>query len=69
MACASCAIRSTFFEFTVDPWKLVGREQAAARFVRDGLLVVQGGIIQDFGPYADVSRRHPGLSVTPCRTG
>ena len=69
MAAASCAIRGTFFDFTDDPWKHVGREQAAARFVRDGLLVVQDGIIQDFGPYADVSRRHPGLSVTPCRTG
>src|SRR5258708_1764381 len=65
MAGASCAIRGTFFDLIDDPWKHVGREQEAARFVRDGLLVVKDGIIQDFGPYAEASRRHPGLQVTP----
>jgi guanine deaminase len=35
-----------------------------ARFVRDGLLLVKDGVIDDFGPYAEVSRRHPGLHVT-----
>jgi guanine deaminase len=64
MSGASCTIRGTFFDFTDDPWKHVGREQEAARFVRDGLLVVRDGTIQDFGPFADVSRRHPGLQVT-----
>src|SRR5262249_21353173 len=57
-------IRGTFFDFIDDPWRHVGREQEAARFTRDGLLVVQDGIITDFGNYADVSRRHPGLKVT-----
>jgi guanine deaminase len=43
MAGGSCAIRGTFFDFVDDPWKHLGREQDAARFVRDGLLVVEGG--------------------------
>jgi guanine deaminase len=61
---ASCAIRGTFFDFVDDPWKHIGREEETARFVRDGLLVVQGGKVEDFGPFADVSKRHPGLQVT-----
>jgi guanine deaminase len=64
MAGASCAIRGTFFDFLDDPWTHVGREQETARFVRDGLLVVKDGSIADFGPYAEVSRRHAGLRVT-----
>jgi guanine deaminase len=64
MAGASCGIRGTFFDLVDDPWKHVGHEQNAARFVRDGLLIVKDGIIADFGPFADVSRRHPDVSVT-----
>ena len=64
MAGASCAIRGTFFDFIDDPWKHIGHEQDAARFIRDGLLVVKDGIIEDFGTFADVSRRHPDLPVT-----
>jgi len=61
---ASCAIRGTFFDFVDDPWKHAGNEQAAARFLRDGLLVIKDGIIADFGPFADVSPRHPNIPVT-----
>jgi guanine deaminase len=64
MAGASCAIRGTFFDFIDDPWKHIGHEQNAARFERDGLLIVKDGIVEDFGPFADVTRRHPGVSVT-----
>jgi guanine deaminase len=64
MAGAACAIRSSFFDFQDDPWKCVGHEQDAARFVRDGLLVVKDGLIQDFGPFEEVSQRQPGLAVT-----
>ena len=64
MAGESCAIRGTFFDFVDDPWKHGGREQDAARFTFDGLLVVKDGVIADFGDFADVSRRHPGLQVT-----
>src|SRR5262245_837765 len=64
MAGGTCAIRGTFFDFTDDPWKHVGHEQAAARSTRDGLLVVKDGGVADFGNFADVSGRHPGLPVT-----
>ena len=64
MAGQSCAIRGTFFDFVDDPWKHVGREQEAARFICDGLLVVEDGVIADFGDYAEVSKRHPGVQVT-----
>ena len=64
MTGGTCAIRGTFFDFLDDPWKHVGKEQEAARFVRDGLLVVKNGIIEDFGDFAEVSARNPGLEVT-----
>jgi guanine deaminase len=57
-------IRGTFFDFVDDPWKHVGSEQDAARFVEDGLLVVTDGIISDFGSYEEVSARHPDVAVT-----
>lgn len=65
MAGSDCAIRGTFFDLIDDPWKHIGNEQAAARFIRDGMLVVKNGIIVDFGPYAEISGRHPGIQVTP----
>jgi guanine deaminase len=61
---SDCAVRGSFFDFTDDPWKHSGREPDCTRFVRDGLLVVKNGIIADFGNFADVSRRHPGLQIT-----
>jgi guanine deaminase len=64
MAAGTCAIRGTFFDFIDDPWKHGGREPGAARFTRDGLLVVQDGHIADFGPFSDVARRRPGLPIT-----
>src|SRR3954451_20807721 len=64
MAGQSCAVRGAFFDFVDDPWEHIGREPEAARFTRDGLLVVEDGIIADFGDFAEVSRRRPGLQVT-----
>jgi guanine deaminase len=64
MTGADCAIRGTFFDLIDDPWKHVGREAEAARFVADGLLVVRGGVITDFGPFDEVSNRHSDLTVT-----
>src|SRR5208283_5773634 len=64
MSSGNCAIRGAFFDFTDDPWKYVGCEQNAARFTRDGLLVVKNGVIADVGNFAEVSPRHPGLPVT-----
>lgn len=57
-------IRGTFFDFIDDPWKHVGREQEAARFHADGLLVIEDGKIADFGAHKDVARRHRGLKIT-----
>ncbi len=60
----SGAIRGSFFDFVDDPWQHVGRERDAARFTRDGLLVIKDGVIADFGDFAEVSRRNPRLQVT-----
>lgn len=58
------AVRGTFFDLLDDPWKYAGREPDAARFVRDGLLVVDGGLIRAFGPVDEVSSRFPDVPVT-----
>ncbi|WP_428672139.1 guanine deaminase [Reyranella sp.] len=60
-------IRGTFLDFIDDPWKHVGREKDAARFLVDGLLVVEDGRIADFGTYDGVAARHAGLAVTTIR--
>ena len=58
-------IRGKFFDFIDDPWKHVGREHEAARFLPDGLLVVdEDGVIVAFGPFAEISAEHPGLEIT-----
>ena len=61
---ASCAIRGSFFDFVDDPWKHPGHEDRSARFVGDGLLVVRDGIVEDFGDFADLSRRYADVPVT-----
>jgi len=58
------AIRGTFFDFIDDPWRHIGDEKNSARFVRDGLLVVKDGIVEDFGPFAEVAQRYPSVPVT-----
>lgn len=60
----SIGIRGSFFDFVDDPWKHIGAEEDAARFQADGLLVIEDGIITDFGAYADIAPRHAGLEVT-----
>jgi guanine deaminase len=64
MANVNCAIRGAFFDLVDDPWKCIGHEADAARFLPDGLLVVEDGRIADFGDFAGVSQRRPGLPVT-----
>ena len=61
---AAIGIRGAFFDFIDDPWKHVGREQQAARFHADGLMVIEDGRITDFGAHKTVSRRHRALKVT-----
>ncbi|WP_350224116.1 guanine deaminase [Microbacterium sp. lyk4-40-TSB-66] len=64
---ATSGIRGTFFDFIDDPWKHVGREEESARFLQDGLLVVEDGLIVAFGPFDEVSPLHPDLDVTEIR--
>jgi guanine deaminase len=61
---STLGIRGAFFDFVDDPWKHVGSEQEAARFHRDGLLVIEDGRIADFGPWTSTSKRHRKLKVT-----
>ena len=55
------AVRGTFLDFIDDPWRHVGAEHQAARFQADGLLVIDDGLIADFGPYESTVARHPEL--------
>jgi guanine deaminase len=61
------AVRGTFFDFVDDPWKHIGNEQASARFVKDGLLVLENGLIKDFGPYAELSKKYANVPTTHLR--
>lgn len=58
------AVRGTFLDFVDDPWKHVGDEQAAVRFFADGLLVIDDGIIVDFGAYDEIASRHGDVETT-----
>ncbi|WP_374849906.1 guanine deaminase [Herbiconiux liangxiaofengii] len=64
---ATTAVRGTFLDFIDDPYRHVGDEAAATRFEADGLLVVDDGIIVDFGAYDTVAPRHPGVEITEIR--
>jgi guanine deaminase len=57
-------IRGIFFDFIDDPWKHVGNEPAAARFFSDGLLVIENGLVKDFGDFSCVSSKYPDLEIT-----
>ena len=61
---ALTAIRGTFFDFVDDPWNDVGEEHRAGRFVRDGLLVTDDGVIVAFGSYVDIAGDYPDIEVT-----
>ncbi|HEY9646419.1 MAG TPA: guanine deaminase, partial [Chroococcidiopsis sp.] len=59
----SCrAIRGAFLDFVDDPFH---RDTAGSvRFIPDGLLVVEGGVIQAFGDYATLQPDYPNLEIT-----
>jgi guanine deaminase len=61
------AIRGTFLDFIDDPWKHVGQEHNAARFQPDGLLVINDGIILDFGSYAEIGAKYSHIETTEIR--
>ena len=64
MSGANCAIRGAFLDFIDDPWKHIGCEQDATRYHSDGLLVVEDGLVTDFGAFDEVAPRHPGIVIT-----
>ena len=61
---ACTLIRGAFFDFIDDPYKHVGCEQEAARYIPDGLLLIEDGIIRAFGPFAELAARYPDQPVT-----
>lgn len=67
MSSSLTAVRGTFFDFIDDPWKHIGNEQASARFLKDGLLVTENGIIKEFGPYAELSKKYANVPTTHLR--
>src|SRR5262249_39418128 len=56
------SIRGAFLDLVNDPF--LADAQECVRFVPDGLLVVEDGMIRDFGRYADLAAKYPGLPVT-----
>jgi guanine deaminase len=60
-------IRGTFFDFVANPWELTaqGEDEAdSARYVTDGLLVIEDGMIVDFGEYKKLGASYPELDIT-----
>lgn len=55
-------IRGSFLDFVQDPF-FVKNDKEAARFIPDGLLVIEEGKIKDFGPYPALQGKYPGLAV------
>ncbi len=60
---ARTLIRGAFFDLIDDPYKYVGREHEAARYIPDGLLVIEDGIIVAFGPFGDLAAKYPDQPV------
>ncbi len=60
-------IRAIFFDMIDNPWTLAeqGKDESnSSRFISDGLLVIKDGLIVDFGPFEEISPKHPGLKIT-----
>jgi guanine deaminase len=55
------AVRSAFLDFVGDPF--LHDHAECVRFIPDGLLVIEGDKIKDFGPYADLRSKYAHLSV------
>src|SRR4029077_16691066 len=52
-------------DFVDDPWsKPHGHGDEAARFLPDGLLVINNGIVKEGGPCDATISKYPGLNVT-----
>lgn len=60
------AVRGTFLDCVGDPWGPEG-EQAAVRYLSDGVLLIAEGQICDFGPAEEVLPRYPEVEVEDWR--
>lgn len=58
---ALVAVRGAFLDFVDDPFYV--SETASVRYIPDGLLVIQNGIIQDLGDYQILCDRYPTARV------
>lgn len=56
------AIRSAFLDFVDDPF--YASESNCVRYVPDGLMIVEDGIISDFGSYDDIHNNYAAIPVT-----
>ncbi|MGB3135243.1 MAG: hypothetical protein WBB18_00440, partial [Nodosilinea sp.] len=56
------AIRSSFLDFVDDPFYVP--EEESARYIQDGLLVLEGGRIKAFGAYADLQSDYGDIPTT-----
>lgn len=56
------AIRGAFLDFLADPF--YRDEQEAVRFLPDGLLVIDGERIRDFGPWQDLGETYAHVATT-----
>ena len=56
------AIRSAFLDFVDDPF--YAAESNCVRYISDGLMIVEDGIISDFGSYDDLHHNYAAIPVT-----
>ena len=59
------AVRGSFLDFLADPF--YRDEEQAVRFIPDGLLVIDGERIKDFGPAAEIGKAYAGVETVTYR--
>ena len=57
------AIRGSFFHLLKDPWPLEDNEKESAEYIQDGLLLIDDGMISNFGCYEDICSELDGYEV------
>lgn len=55
-------IRSAFLDFVGDPFYM--DDASSVRYIPDGLLVVENGVIVDFGPYQNLQNHYTDIPIT-----
>ncbi|MCV0428075.1 MAG: amidohydrolase family protein, partial [Roseibium sp.] len=56
------AIRGAFLDFLYDPF--YKDEEESVRYLPDGLLIIDGDKISDFGPYAELAGKYADVETT-----